>query len=177
VPAVTASMISDKISIDVHEGTGKLIFPRQYSRELVDRVCKERVLTEWEWVTGTLGSSEFSGMGKYERWHPSVHKHRRCGPAADHPPLGQNAVPGKPERAGEWARVDGFSITIVGVSVDMFREALALRWISTGAPARMKGRRAKPLRAKAAARSTRRRCQSQEDRVWPEYCKSALPTG
>jgi hypothetical protein len=56
VPAVTASMISDKISIDfVHEGTGKLIFPRQYSRELVDRVCKERVLTEWEWVTGTLG--------------------------------------------------------------------------------------------------------------------------
>jgi hypothetical protein len=41
VPAVTASMISDKISIDVHEGTGKLIFPRQYSRELVDRVCKE----------------------------------------------------------------------------------------------------------------------------------------
>src|SRR5262245_59419022 len=94
-----------------------------------------------------------------------------------HPPLGQNAVPGKPERAGEWARADGFSITIVGVSVDMFREALALRWISTGAPARMKGRRAKPLRAKAAARSTRRRCQSQEDRVWPEYCKSALPTG
>jgi hypothetical protein len=62
-------MISDKISIDfVREGTGKLIFRRQYSRELVERVCKERDLTEWEWVTGTLGqSSEFSGMGKSER--------------------------------------------------------------------------------------------------------------
>ena len=58
MPAVTASMISDKISIDfVHEGTGKLIFPRQYSRELVERVCKERDLTEWEWVTGTLGKA------------------------------------------------------------------------------------------------------------------------
>jgi hypothetical protein len=179
VPAVTASMISDKISIDfVHEGTGKLIFPRQYSRELVDRVCKEASFDRMGMGYGDAGqSSGFSGMGKYERWHPPVHKHRRCGPAADHPPPGQNAVPGKPERAGEWARADGFSITIVGVSADMFREALALRWISTGAPARMKGRRAKPLRAKAAARSPRRRCRSQEDRVWPEYCKSALPTG
>jgi hypothetical protein len=51
-------MISDKISIDfVREGTGKLIFRRQYSRELVERVCKERDLTEWEWVTGTLGKA------------------------------------------------------------------------------------------------------------------------
>jgi hypothetical protein len=58
VPAVTASLISDKISIDfVREGTGKLIFRRQYSRELVERVCKERDLTEWEWVTGTLGKA------------------------------------------------------------------------------------------------------------------------
>ena len=57
VPAVTASMISDKISIDfVREGTGKLIFRRQYPRELVERVCKERD-TEWEWVTGTLGKA------------------------------------------------------------------------------------------------------------------------
>jgi hypothetical protein len=58
VPAVTASLISDKIFIDfVREGTGKLIFRRQYSRELVERVCKERGLTEWEWVTGTLGKA------------------------------------------------------------------------------------------------------------------------
>ena len=65
MPAVTASMISDKISIDfVREGTGKLIFRRQYSRELVERVCKERDLTEWEWVTGTLGKSlSFLGLG------------------------------------------------------------------------------------------------------------------
>ena len=43
-------MINDKISIDfVREGTGKLIFRWQYSRELVDRVCKERDLTEREW--------------------------------------------------------------------------------------------------------------------------------
>jgi hypothetical protein len=58
-------MISDKISIDFfHEGTGKLIFPRQYSRELVDRVCKERDLTEREWVTGTLGKAlSFLGLG------------------------------------------------------------------------------------------------------------------
>jgi len=53
VPAVTASLISEQISIDfVHEGTGKLIFRRQYSRELVERVCKERDLTEWEWLRG-----------------------------------------------------------------------------------------------------------------------------
>lgn len=26
-------------------------------------------------------SSEFSGMGKHERYYPPVHKHRRCGPA------------------------------------------------------------------------------------------------
>ena len=58
VPAVTASMISDKISIDfVREGTGKPIFRRQYSRELVERVCKEHGLTEREWVTGTLGKA------------------------------------------------------------------------------------------------------------------------
>jgi hypothetical protein len=58
VPAVTASLISEQISIDfVHEGTGKLIFRRQYPRELVERVCKERDLTEWEWVTGTLGKA------------------------------------------------------------------------------------------------------------------------
>jgi hypothetical protein len=65
VPAVTASMISDKISIDfVREGTGKLIFRWQYSREVVDRVCKERDLTEREWVTGTLGKAlSFLGLG------------------------------------------------------------------------------------------------------------------
>ena len=58
VPAVTASLISEQISIDfVREGTGKLIFRRKYSRELVARVCKERDLTEWEWVTGTLGKA------------------------------------------------------------------------------------------------------------------------
>ena len=58
VPAVTASLISEQISIDfVREGTGKRIFRRQYSRELVERVCKERDLTEWEWVTGTLGKA------------------------------------------------------------------------------------------------------------------------
>ena len=46
VPAVTASLISEQISIDfVREGTGKLIFRRQYPRELVERVCKERDLT------------------------------------------------------------------------------------------------------------------------------------
>ena len=51
-------MISDKISIDfVREGTSKLIFRRQYSREPVERVCRERDLTEWEWVTGTLGKA------------------------------------------------------------------------------------------------------------------------
>ena len=51
-------MISDQISIDfVREGTGKLIFRRQYSRELVERVWKERGLTEREWVTGTLGKA------------------------------------------------------------------------------------------------------------------------
>ena len=51
-------MMSDKISIDfVREGTGKRIFRRQYSRELVERVCKERGLTEREWVTGTLGKA------------------------------------------------------------------------------------------------------------------------
>jgi len=39
-------MISEQISIDfVREGTGKLIFRRQYPRELVERVCKERDLT------------------------------------------------------------------------------------------------------------------------------------
>ena len=39
VPAVTASLISEQISIDfVREGTGKLIFRRQYPRELVERV-------------------------------------------------------------------------------------------------------------------------------------------
>ena len=65
MPAVTASMISDKISIDfVREGTGKLIFRWQYSREVVDRVCKERDLTEREWVTGTLGKAlSFLGLG------------------------------------------------------------------------------------------------------------------
>jgi hypothetical protein len=58
VPAVTASLISEQISIDfVREGTGKLIFRRQYPRELVERVCKERDLTEWEWGTGTLGKA------------------------------------------------------------------------------------------------------------------------
>jgi hypothetical protein len=53
VPAVTASLISEQISIDfVREGTGKLIFRRQYPRELVERVCKERGLTEREWLRG-----------------------------------------------------------------------------------------------------------------------------
>jgi hypothetical protein len=61
--------------------------------------------------------------------------------------------------------------------INMFREPLALRWLSTDAQAGMKGRRAKPLRARAAARSTRRRYQSKENRVSPGYCKSALPTG
>jgi hypothetical protein len=53
VPAVTASMISDKISlVFAREGTGKPIFRRQYSRELVERVCKDRDLTEWEGLRG-----------------------------------------------------------------------------------------------------------------------------
>jgi hypothetical protein len=39
------------------KGTGKLIFRRQYPRELVERVCKERGLTEGEWITGTLGKA------------------------------------------------------------------------------------------------------------------------
>jgi hypothetical protein len=82
-PAVTASIISEPISIDfVREGTGKLIFRRQYSRELVERVCKERGLTEWEWVTGTLGKAlSFLGWERMSASTPPVHKHRRCGPA------------------------------------------------------------------------------------------------
>ena len=74
-------MISDKISIDfVREGTGELIFRRQYSRELVEFVCKERDLTEREWVTGTL-SKALSFLGWERRSVAPSSKHRRCGPA------------------------------------------------------------------------------------------------
>ena len=66
---MASPLAGDKISIDfVREGTGKLIFRRQYPRELVERVCKERGLTEGGMGYGDAGqSSEFSGMGKHER--------------------------------------------------------------------------------------------------------------
>ena len=66
MPAVTASMISDKISIDfVREGTGKLIFRRQYSRELVDAGLQRARFDRMGMGYGDAWqSSEFSGMGK-----------------------------------------------------------------------------------------------------------------
>ena len=53
MPAVTASMISDQISIDfVREGTGYLS-----SAGRIREFAKSAILTEREWVTGTLGKA------------------------------------------------------------------------------------------------------------------------
>jgi hypothetical protein len=112
--SMASPLAGDKISIDfVREGTGKLIFRRQYPRELVERVCKERGLTEGEWVTGDAGqSSEFTGMGKHARDHSRVHKQRRCGPADPDSRYGMAGLcslrgakksgPGKPLSRSRW---------------------------------------------------------------------------